>query len=100
MPKTIIVPPDGSEFAERALARAAALAERTGAHVIVTTSQVGGVIVEPRHYLADMAATAGVSGADVIVIRDRFVVRGLKEIVCDTSDPALDEVSGRRIPPI
>jgi nucleotide-binding universal stress UspA family protein len=47
VPKTIIVPLDGSEFAERALAPAAALAKRTGAEIIVMTSQIGGVVVEP-----------------------------------------------------
>jgi nucleotide-binding universal stress UspA family protein len=89
MPKTIIVPLDGSEFAERALPPASALAKRTGAQVVLMTSQIGGVIVEPRHYLADMAAETGISGAEVIVIRDRFVVSGLKEIVGDTDDPVV-----------
>lgn len=87
MPKTIIVPLDGSEFAERALAPAAALAERTGAEIIVMTSQIGGVVVEPKHYLADAATEAGISGADVIVISDRSFVTGLKVIVADAIDP-------------
>jgi nucleotide-binding universal stress UspA family protein len=87
MPDTIIVPLDGSVFAERAVAPAAALAERTRAGVIVMTSQVGGVVVEPKHYLADVAAQAGISDADIVVIRDRSVVSGLKLIVADTADP-------------
>src|SRR5262245_43311922 len=89
MRKTIIVPLDGSAFAERALPPAAALAKRTGAQVVVMTSQIGGVIVEPRHYLADVAAEAGMSGAEVIVVQDRFVVSGLKDIVGCTDDPVV-----------
>jgi nucleotide-binding universal stress UspA family protein len=87
MPKTIIVPLDGSEFAERALAPAAALAERTGVEIIVMTSQIGGVVVDPKHYLAHAATEAGISGADVIVISDRSFAGGLKVIVADAIDP-------------
>jgi nucleotide-binding universal stress UspA family protein len=87
MAKTIIVPLDGSEFAERALAPAAALAARTGAQVVVMTSRIGGVVVEPERYLADAAAEAGISGADVIVVSDRSFVRGLKVVIADVADP-------------
>jgi nucleotide-binding universal stress UspA family protein len=87
--ETIIVPLDGSEFAERALTPAAALAKRRGAQVVVMTSQIGGVIVEPKHYLADVAARAGISDANVIVIRDRSVVSALKLIVADAADPVV-----------
>jgi nucleotide-binding universal stress UspA family protein len=89
VPKTIIVPLDGSELAERALTPAAALAKRTGAHVIVMTSQIGGVVVEPKHYLADVAAQARISDADVVVNRDRSVVSALKLIVADAADPVV-----------
>src|SRR5918994_7221926 len=87
MPKTIIVPVDGSVLAGRAVVSAAALAKRTSARVIVMTSQIGGVIVEPKHSLADVTAEAGISDADLIVIRDRSVVSGLKLIVADAADP-------------
>jgi nucleotide-binding universal stress UspA family protein len=87
MAKTIIVPLDGSELAERALTPAAALAKRTGAQVIVMTSQRGGVIVEPKHYLADVAAQAGITGPEVTVIPDRSVVTGLQKMVADVADP-------------
>lgn len=89
MSKTIIVPLDGSEFAERALTPAAALAKRTGYQVVVMTSQIGGVIVEPKHYLADVAAQAGISDANVIVTRDRSIVSALKLIVADAADPVV-----------
>jgi nucleotide-binding universal stress UspA family protein len=85
--KTIIVPLDGSEFAERALALAAALAKRTNAEVILMTSQMGGVVVEPKRYLADAAAEAGIAGANVAVISDHFAASGLKVVVADVADP-------------
>jgi nucleotide-binding universal stress UspA family protein len=84
---TIIVPLDGSEFAERALAPAAALAKRTGARVTLMTSTMGGVVVEPKHYLAEAAARVGIPDAEVVIISDRFVVSGLKMIVADAADP-------------
>jgi nucleotide-binding universal stress UspA family protein len=87
MAKTIIVPLDGSKFAERALAPAAELADRTGAELTLMTSRMGGVAVEPKHYLAEAAARVGIPDAEVVVISDRFVVSGLKEVVADSADP-------------
>jgi nucleotide-binding universal stress UspA family protein len=87
MPKTIIVPLDGSDFAERALAPAAALADRTGAQVNVMTSRMAGVVVEPKHYLTDAAARAGIPDATVTVITDHFAVSGLKVVASDAADP-------------
>jgi nucleotide-binding universal stress UspA family protein len=85
--KTIIVPLDGSEFAERALAPAAELADRTGAELTLMTSRMGGVVVEPKHYLAEAAARVGMPDAEVVIISDRFVVSGLKVIVSESADP-------------
>jgi nucleotide-binding universal stress UspA family protein len=87
MSKTIIVPLDGSDFAEAALAPAGALAQRIGAQVIVTTSRLGGVVVEPEHYLTGAAARAGIPDAQAIVISDRSVVGGLGEILGDVDEP-------------
>ncbi len=87
MTKTIVVPLDGSEFAERALVPAAALAERTGADVTLMTSKMGGVVVEPERYLTDAAAKAGIAGANVAVISDHFAASGLKIVVADLADP-------------
>jgi nucleotide-binding universal stress UspA family protein len=38
MPKTVVVPLDGSTLAERALRPAAEVARRAGAHVVVMTA--------------------------------------------------------------
>jgi nucleotide-binding universal stress UspA family protein len=85
--KTIVVPLDGSEFAERALVPAAALAERTGADVVVMTSRMGGVVVEPERYLTDVATKAGIAGAKVVVISDYFPATALKMVAADAADP-------------
>jgi nucleotide-binding universal stress UspA family protein len=85
--KTIIVPLDGSEFAQRALVPAAALAQRTGAEVILMTSETGGVVVEPRRYLTATAAKAGLPDAKVAVITDHFAASGLEMVVADAVDP-------------
>jgi len=85
--KTIVVPLDGSEFAERALVPAAAFAKRTGADVVLMTSQMGGVVVEPKRYLTDTAAKAGIPGANVAVISDHFAASGLRIVVADLADP-------------
>jgi nucleotide-binding universal stress UspA family protein len=89
MPKTIVVPLDGSEFAERALAPASTLAKRTAAQVIVMTSQLGGGVLEPKRYLGDAAARAGISDAEVVTIPDRSVAVGLQRITADAADPVV-----------
>jgi nucleotide-binding universal stress UspA family protein len=89
MSKTIIVPLDGSDFAEAALAPAGALARLTGARVVVTTSKLGGVLVDSEQYLTSAAARAGISDAEVVVISDRSVVGGLQEILADVAEPVL-----------
>lgn len=87
--KTIIVPLDGSDFAETALAPAGALAQRIGARVIVLTSRLGGVVVEPEQYLAAAAAQAGIPDAEAIVVSDRSVVKGLEQVLGDVAEPVV-----------
>jgi nucleotide-binding universal stress UspA family protein len=87
VPKTIIVPLDGSEFAERALAPAAALARRTGAELILMTSRMDGVVVDPRRYLTDAAAKAEMPGAKAVVVTDHLTAHGLKMVASDAADP-------------
>jgi nucleotide-binding universal stress UspA family protein len=55
MPKTIIVPLDGSAFSERALPAARALAACSGAELVLLTARLGGPS-EPRHYLESAAS--------------------------------------------
>jgi nucleotide-binding universal stress UspA family protein len=65
----IVVPLDGSEFAERALGVARALAERTGADLVLMSAAAGGPD-DPRRYLDDAARDAGVDGAERLVVTD------------------------------
>ncbi|HEX6312394.1 MAG TPA: universal stress protein, partial [Acidimicrobiia bacterium] len=67
--KTIIVPLDGSEFAERALGPARALSARAGAPVVLMTSRIGGP-EDPDTYLADAARRAGIGDSKNVVISD------------------------------
>jgi nucleotide-binding universal stress UspA family protein len=87
--KTIVVPLDGSDFAELALAPAGALARRTRARVIVMTSSLGGVVVEPKQYLMAAAARAGIPDAEAMVISDRSVVKGLEATLSDVAEPVV-----------
>ncbi len=52
--KAFVVPLDGSEFAERAVPVAAALARRIGGRVVVLTAEMGGTL-HPREYLEEIA---------------------------------------------
>jgi nucleotide-binding universal stress UspA family protein len=85
MPKTIIVPLDGSELGERALAPARALAGRMQAAVVLMTSCDGGP-ADPDRYLAEHAA---LDGAEVVVIDDRDAVGGIKVLVADRPEPVV-----------
>lgn len=87
-PATIVVPLDGSDFAERALLPAGALAARTGAQVVVMTSSHGGVLVEPESYLAEAAARAGIPGAKLSV-SDRDAVGVLESLVTGVERPLI-----------
>ena len=60
--KYVIVPLDGSERAERSLAHGAALAGQLHAELVLVTHRRGGVVVDPRGYLADRAAAVGHPG--------------------------------------
>jgi nucleotide-binding universal stress UspA family protein len=55
IPKTYVVPLDGSPFAERAVPVAAALAERTGGRVLLLSAPHHGPL-DPKAYLAELAA--------------------------------------------
>lgn len=71
MAKTIIVPLDGSEFAERALATAHNLARQSGADLVLVTSRLGGT-TEPESYLRLTAQSAEMESARTVVFEDRL----------------------------
>lgn len=55
IPKTLVVPLDGSPFSERAVPIACALVARLGGNVLLMTAPYHGPL-EPRSYLAEIAA--------------------------------------------
>ena len=89
MPKTIVVPLDGSTFAERALRPAGEVARRAGAHVVVMTARYGGVVVEPRRYLEEAARTAGIDDAESVVVEGRLAASAIAAVVCEHPEAAV-----------
>lgn len=69
MPKTIIVPLDGSEFAERALAPGDMLARQSDASLILAMSRLGGV-PDPESYLQSAAQKAGIASPRTAVFAE------------------------------
>lgn len=88
MPKTVVVPLDGSEFAERAVGPARALAARADAGLVLASGVLGGP-VDPEAYLVDTVARLAVVGAQTVVISDRGVVGGIERLVADAPDPVV-----------
>lgn len=89
MPKTVVVPLDGSTFAERALRPAAEVARRAGAHVVVMTARYGGVVVEPRRYLEEAARTAGIDDAESVVVEGRLAATAIAGVACEHPEAAV-----------
>jgi nucleotide-binding universal stress UspA family protein len=89
MPKTVVVPLDGSTFAERALRPAAEVARRAGAHVVVMTARLGGVVVEPKRYLEEAARTAGIDDAEPVVVEGRLAASAISTIVGEYPEVAV-----------
>jgi nucleotide-binding universal stress UspA family protein len=85
---TVVVPLDGSEFSERALVPAAALAARTGAELVVYTSVVNGPTIDPNVYLGDAVARAGSPDATPVATDD-MVVHGLEYVVAGADSPVV-----------
>jgi nucleotide-binding universal stress UspA family protein len=65
IPKTYVVPLDGSPFAERAIPVAAALAERMGGRVLLLSAPHHGPLV-PSEYLAEIAARSTTVPVDTL----------------------------------
>ena len=89
MPKTVVVPLDGSTFAERALRPAAEVARRAGAHVVVMTARYGGVVVEPKRYLEEAARAAGIDDPEPVVVEGRLAASAIAAVVSEQSDAVI-----------
>lgn len=89
MPKTVVVPLDGSTFAERALRPAAEVARRAGAHVVVMTARYGGVVVEPMRYLEEAARAAGIEEPEPVVVEGRLAAGAIASVACEHPEAAV-----------
>jgi nucleotide-binding universal stress UspA family protein len=65
-PRTIVVPLDGSDYSERALAIATSVADRVGADLVLVTAAIGGPL-QPRDYLEEKASGLRVGAGRVDV---------------------------------
>jgi len=89
MPKRVLVPLDGSTFAERALQPAAEVSRRAGATVVVMTARYGGVVVEPKRYLEEAARRAGIDNAEAVVIEDRLAASAISAVLGEHPETAV-----------
>jgi nucleotide-binding universal stress UspA family protein len=80
----VVVPLDGSLLAARALGPARALAERTGASLLLLMSVWGGAVGEPGEDLAGQAAALDFERVETLVVRDRSAGRA---IVTQSGEP-------------
>jgi nucleotide-binding universal stress UspA family protein len=88
VPKTLLVPLDGSDLAGRALPIVGQLAERVGGDIVLVAAETGGVSV-PATYLDAAAAFTGSRGAHVEVVQCVTLADALRAVADDANDPAI-----------
>jgi nucleotide-binding universal stress UspA family protein len=86
MPKTIIVPLDGSEYSERALAPARMLARQSDADLVLVMGRLGGV-AEPVRYLKMAAARARIEHARTLVFEQALGATAIETLADTEPDP-------------
>lgn len=88
MPKTVIVPLDGSEAAEYALGPAQRVAGRAGARLLLVTARLGGPS-EPHDYLERLAERIGAGPIvpETLVIEDRLAPLAVEMVASESPDP-------------
>jgi nucleotide-binding universal stress UspA family protein len=78
--KTLVVPLDGSEFAERALPIALAVVERIGGRLLLVSAQYHGPL-EPRAYLEECAALHDRCPVEVLATKETYAAQIIDEAV-------------------
>jgi len=86
MPKTIVVPLDGSAPSERALDVAAPLADELGADVVLLTTPWYGDRSSPRSYLAGVVASRDDAGFEGVVSSEPAAATAIRAIVDERPD--------------
>jgi len=87
-PKTLVVPLDGSEYAERALPVAEAVVERLGGDLLLISAQYHGPL-EPRAYLEEVAALRNRCPVDVVATDDTYAAQAILDVLPGGSDRAV-----------
>jgi nucleotide-binding universal stress UspA family protein len=86
MPKTLVVPLDGSPRSERALDVAAPLADELGADVVLLTTPWYDDRTAPRSYLASVVAQRDDAGFDTVVSSEPAAATAIRALVDDRPD--------------
>ena len=84
-PRTIVVPLDGSHFAERALRVAQALANRTDAELVVMVAAAGGPD-DPQRYLDEVTHRSALERAERMVVTDLPAAEAICSVAGGTDD--------------
>ena len=84
-PTTFVVPLDGSEFAERAVAVAAALAHQSGGGMLLMTALERGPL-HPREYLDEIAARHADVPIQRVVDADRYAAEAIVHVLEESPD--------------
>jgi nucleotide-binding universal stress UspA family protein len=83
--KTVVVPLDGSEYAERALPVAEAFVDRIGGGLLLVSAQYYGPL-EPRAYLEGCAALHDRCPVEVLATKESYAARLISEAVSGGDD--------------
>jgi nucleotide-binding universal stress UspA family protein len=86
--KTFVVPLDGSEFAERAIPVAAALARRIGGRVLVLTAEFGGTL-QPREYLDEIVRRDLGCAIEPMFVAGKYPSSAITELLAQHDDDTL-----------
>jgi nucleotide-binding universal stress UspA family protein len=84
-PKTLIVPLDGSEFAERALPIAGAIAERIGGGLLLLSAQYHGPL-EPHEYLEARASELKGFPVELVATKDQIAEEAILDALAADDD--------------
>jgi nucleotide-binding universal stress UspA family protein len=79
-PKTLVVPLDGSEVAERALSVAEALAERLGGSLLLVSAQFYGPL-EPQEYLEECALPFQRAAVEVLATKQSHIAETVLDAI-------------------
>ena len=84
-PRTIVVPLDGSNFAEKAVPVATAIMRPLGGSLVLMTTHWDGDVIAPRKYLDEVAGSIPDVEVETIVVHDRPAAEAIEVMATDHS---------------